>query len=77
MAAGKGQQFASAQEMLAMRRAHDPELVALVTLETRELLAQYIGKPRADAVPVLRLDAADFAAAVRGLPVVPVAIDPR
>jgi hypothetical protein len=55
----------------------DPELVALVTLETRELLAQYIGKPRADAVPVLRLDAADFAAAVRGLPVVPVAINPR
>jgi len=55
----------------------DPELVELVTLETRQLLAQYIGKSRADAVPVLRADAADFAAAVRGLPLVPVAINPR
>ena len=55
----------------------DPELVALATLETRELLARYIGQPRADAVPVLRSEAANFAAAVRGLPVVPVAINRR
>ena len=52
----------------------DPELQALVILEMRTLLALYIGQVAADALPVLRSDAATFAALVRALPTAPIAL---
>ena len=52
----------------------DQELLELVILEMRELLALYIGQAAADALVVLRSDAANFAALVRALPAASIAL---
>jgi hypothetical protein len=55
-------------------QVNDPELEALAVLEMRELLALYVGKTVADALPLLQSDAANLAALVRALPSSPIAL---
>lgn len=53
------------------------ELRELVILEMRELLGRHLGKAIGDSLPVLRPELPDFGQSVRGLPLVPIAINPR
>jgi hypothetical protein len=55
----------------------DQELRDLAVLEMRQLLERHIGKSIADSLPVLRPELPDFAQSVRGLSLIPIAINPR
>jgi hypothetical protein len=55
----------------------DAELLELVILETRELVARYVGEAAAQALPVLRTDLPGFAAAVGALAPAPLVIAAR
>ena len=53
----------------------DQELRDLVVLEMRDLLGRYLGKPIADSLPVLRPELPGFIEGVRGLPLIPFAVN--